>query len=80
MKFNKTRIIPGFYKRPRLGTMWRLSNDAKKGYNFSYDGLNRLTAADYGTYNGSWVTTSAYDLGSVTYDNNGNITTLKWQL
>ncbi|HBL78306.1 MAG: hypothetical protein A2W90_16380 [Bacteroidetes bacterium GWF2_42_66] len=58
------------------GAMWRLSTDSKKGYNYSYDGLNRLTAGDYGTYNGSWATTTAYDLGSVAYDYNGNITSL----
>jgi len=58
------------------GAMWRLSTDSKKGYNYSYDGLNRLTAGDYGTYSGSWATTTAYDLGSVAYDYNGNITSL----
>ncbi len=28
-------------------TSWTLKNDIQRGYNFSYDGLNRITAADY---------------------------------
>jgi hypothetical protein len=58
------------------GAMWRLSGNSKKGYGFTYDGLNRLTIADYGTYSGSWANTSAYDLSPVVYDKNGNITSL----
>ncbi len=38
-------------------------------YRFSYDGLNRLTAADNPTGSG-------YDLSNITYDHNGNITGL----
>ena len=55
------------------GMMWRRTNDAKKGYNFSYDGLNRLMAGDYGTYSGSWATSNANDLTIASYDANGNI-------
>ncbi len=62
------------------GELWRLYNDGSnlyKGYNFTYDGLNRLTQADYGTYSSStWTNTSAYDLSSVGYDENGNISSL----
>ena len=37
--------------------------------------MNRLTQGDYGTYSGStWTNTANYDLPSVTYDANGNIT------
>ncbi len=55
------------------GMMWRRTNNTKKGYNFSYDGLNRLTAADYGTYNGNWAASNANDMGITSYDMNGNI-------
>ncbi|HBL77418.1 MAG: hypothetical protein A2W90_21385 [Bacteroidetes bacterium GWF2_42_66] len=55
------------------GIQWRLYDNTKKGYNFSYDGLNRLTAADYGTYSGNWATSNAYDMGISSYDLNGNI-------
>jgi hypothetical protein len=58
------------------GAMWRLSGNSKKGYGFTYNGLNRLTIADYGTYSGSWVNNSAYDLNPVVYDKNGNISRL----
>ncbi len=55
------------------GMMWRRTDNTKKGYNFSYDGLNRLTAADYGTYNGNWAAGNANDMGITSYDMNGNI-------
>ncbi len=55
------------------GMMWRRTDNTKKGYNFSYDGLNRLTAADYGTYNGNWAASNANDMGITSYDMNGNI-------
>ncbi len=61
------------------GIKWRQYNSGSnlyKGYNFTYDGLNRLTQGDYGTYSGSWTNSSAYDLTSAAYDANGNITGL----
>ena len=62
------------------GMMWRLYNGGTnqyKGYNFTYDGLNRLTQSDYGTCSGStWTNVNNYDLTSVGYDANGNITSL----
>ncbi len=61
------------------GIKWRNWNNGtltRKGYNFIYDGLNRLTQGDYGTYSGSWGNTNTYDLSGVTYDRNGNISTM----
>ena len=61
------------------GIKWRLYNNGSnqyKGYKFTYDGLNRLRQGDYGTYTSSWSNVSNYDLSSVVYDANGNITTL----
>ena len=62
------------------GIKWRQYNGGSnlyKGYNFTYDGLNRLTNGDYGTLSGStWSNPAAYDLNSVSYDANGNITAL----
>jgi len=62
------------------GIKWRLYNSGSnqyKGYNFTYDGLNRLTQSDYGTYSGStWTNVNNYDLSSVGYDANGNIASL----
>lgn len=62
------------------GIKWRLYNNGSnqyKGYNFTYDGLNRLTQGDYGTSSGStWTNVTNYDLSSVSYDANGNITSL----
>ncbi|MDD3894949.1 MAG: RHS repeat-associated core domain-containing protein, partial [Syntrophomonadaceae bacterium] len=56
------------------GMMWRRTNDSTKGYNFSYDGLNRLTASDYGTYSiSAWSQSNANDFSITTYDANGNI-------
>lgn len=49
-----------------------------KGYGFTYDDLNRLTAADYGVYNGSWSNPSGslFDVNITNYDKNGNIVNL----
>ncbi|MGV8096319.1 MAG: DUF6443 domain-containing protein [Mangrovibacterium sp.] len=56
------------------GMMWRRTDNTMKGYNFSYDGLNRLTSADFGTYSsGSWVASNANDFSISSYDPNGNI-------
>jgi len=39
--------------------------------------MSWLTGADYSPYNGSWQTTSAYDVGSISYDPNGNLLALQ---
>jgi RHS repeat-associated protein len=43
------------------------------GYSFSYDKANRLTSGDFGYYSGSWHTTSAYDINSLDYYDDGEI-------
>jgi RHS repeat-associated protein len=62
------------------GMKWRLYNNGTnqyKGYNFTYDGLNRVTKGDYGTVSGTtWSNPAGYDLNSVSYDANGNIIAL----
>ncbi len=64
------------------GIKWRKYNTGSssneyRAYNFTYDGLNRLTKADYGTYSGSsWTNLPDYDLVNVSYDSNGNISNL----
>ena len=48
----------------------------KAGYGFTYDGLQRLTAAKYGEYvTSSWTNLDRYN-ETPAYDLNGNITTL----
>ena len=59
------------------GMKWRLYNNGTnqyKGYKFTYDGLNRLRQGDYGNYTSSWANVNNFDLSSVQYDANGNIT------
>nr|WP_320022248.1 DUF6443 domain-containing protein [uncultured Draconibacterium sp.] len=59
------------------GQFWRKADGTKKGYNYTYDGLNRLKNADYGTYSGSWSNTPGrYDMSITLYDKNGNIRNL----
>ena len=59
------------------------SNQPKlqRGYRFTYDGLGRLTAANYAARPVPWTGWSqevgAYDEKSITYDANGNITFLE---
>ena len=56
---------------------------AQKRYRYvfattSYDALNRLKSADHSPWNGSsWTSTLAYDLTTIGYDLNGNLTGLR---
>ncbi|WP_299125882.1 DUF6443 domain-containing protein [uncultured Tenacibaculum sp.] len=52
-------------------TSWNTLNTdtSSKTYTYSYDALNRIT-------NATGATTSNYDIGSISYDKNGNILTL----
>lgn len=44
-------------------------------YTHTYDNRNQLTQANYNYWNGSgWSNSSAFDLGSVSYDKDGNMT------
>ena len=67
------------------GTKWRTQGDGdQRAYGFTYDPSNRLKKADF-TQNSStgWNTSSGinYNLESINYDLNGNITQLKqWGL
>jgi len=60
---------------------WSSANDAvEKGYTFTYDDLNRLTSATFNYKNTNWQQTTGYGLYSmpiISYDKNGNITSLK---
>ncbi|TKG87726.1 hypothetical protein EYV94_28015, partial [Puteibacter caeruleilacunae] len=60
------------------GIRWRNNDTKRAGYAFRYDGLNRLTKADYGrTYSsGNLSNYSYYDVSPITYDKNGNIQSL----
>ncbi len=60
------------------GMRWRNDNTTRSAYAYRYDGLNRLTKGDYGSIatTGNVTNTSNYDLYSVGYDANGNITGL----
>ena len=58
-----------------IGAMnWQLQNDTPRGYNFFYDDLSRITAADY--QNNDPTIDKNYST-SYTYDKMGNIKTLK---
>jgi RHS repeat-associated protein len=51
-------------------TIWKTANDnTSRYYNYSYDDLNRITRASY--Y--SWNQYSRFNLGSISYDKNGNL-------
>src|ERR1041385_1662948 len=61
---------------------WRvnmgLGDTTMRGYNFSYDPMNRLTQANHKTYNAStWHNAPTFMEGNLSYDLNGNITALK---
>jgi RHS repeat-associated protein len=57
------------------------SNQAKGtikdvAYNYTYDQLNRLTAANYAVNNGGWALSTAFGEAGYNYDMNGNIRNL----
>lgn len=59
------------------GIRWRNNNSTRAAYAFKYDGLNRLTKADYGsgTSGGTITDYDKYEV-DVSYDANGNISAL----
>ena len=53
---------------------WKAGNETLRGYHFTYDGLSRITKADY-LLNGSL--NDSYKIPSISYDKHGNITALQ---
>ncbi|GAA3943761.1 hypothetical protein GCM10022406_27980 [Hymenobacter algoricola] len=53
--------------------------ERERSYRFSYDGLGRLTDAQFAAKNGTWSTTEvgAFDERNITYDANGNLRTVR---
>jgi RHS repeat-associated protein len=65
------------------GTVWKSAgSNVNRKYDFSYDPVNRLTAASFNQYNGSSFDQSAgigFSVSNLTYDANGNIRTMTQQ-
>jgi RHS repeat-associated protein len=78
-----TAIGPGNvpqYNGSISGIKWT-SNQAKGtikdvAYTYTYDPMNRLTAATYAVNNGSWALSTAFGEAGYNYDMNGNIRNL----
>ena len=69
------------------GMMWRTSgDDYLRKYDFTYDGANRVTGADFNQFNSnvfSKVAQIDFSVRGITYDANGNIITMNqsgWKL
>ena len=84
INYNQTDANTGatpLYNGNIAQTLWKTENSDTKirGYDFSYDDLNRLVAANglRGSSFGALVPYNHQDLGEVTYDLNGNIMTLE---
>ncbi len=86
-------IVPGTtYTNPQYngnisGSTWRAAGDGeKRKYDFSYDNVNRLTAADFNQYTINKFDKEAgidYSVSNLTFDANGNILTMAqkgWKL
>ena len=56
--------------------VWTSKNKTKRGYAFTYDGLNRLTLGDFKGYNTAWVDSTAFEEKTLLYDLNGNLNRL----
>ncbi len=62
------------------GTVWKSKGDGQvRKYDFSYDAVNRLTAADFNQYTGGFNKQAGIDfsVSDLSYDANGNILTQK---
>ena len=71
-----TSYLTPAYNGNIAGTVWKSAGDGVgRKYDFSYDNVNRLTAAAYlDNKNGSWNTTSMdFSVSNLNYDANGNI-------
>jgi RHS repeat-associated protein len=69
------------------GTIWKSKCDnEKRKYDFTYDNVNRLTAADFNQYTSSAFNKTAgldFSVSGLSYDANGNILTMNqksWKL
>ena len=66
----------GLYNGNISQTFWKSSsNNTLRSYDYSYDGINQLTDAIF--YKGTGIYAKNYYNENITYDNNGNITTLQ---
>jgi RHS repeat-associated protein len=87
LAYDKTGIVPtggssiGNYNAAQYngninGTVWKSTGDDElRKYDFSYDPVNRLTAASFNQYTGSFNKTAGIDfsVSGLAYDANGNI-------
>ncbi len=81
-----TSVAPGnTYSTPEYngnieGTVWKTAGSGvNRKYDFTYDPVNRLTAANFSQYNGSGFDKSAgidFSVSNLGYDANGNILTM----
>ena len=67
---------PSQYNGNISAMVWTNSNKPKRGYAFTYDGLNRLTYGDFKGYNAAWVDSTNFEEKSLSYDLNGNLNRL----
>lgn len=62
------------------GMVWKSANDIRlRKYDYTYDAVNRLTAANFTQYTGSSFNATAgmnFSVSNLTYDLNGNILTM----
>jgi len=61
------------------GMVWKSTGDDEiRKYDFTYDAVNRLTAADFNQYSNGFNKNAAidYSVSGLSYDENGNINTL----
>jgi RHS repeat-associated protein len=74
-----TGFVSKLYNGNIAGITWWGADHKPRAYGYSYDGLNRLTHAEFNQYdNGSWNKTGGNDFtaSNISYDLNGNIKTM----
>jgi RHS repeat-associated protein len=63
----------GLYNGNIVGMKWNIKNDKTRGYQFSYDGLNRLLQANYAEGASLNANAGSFNESISSYDKNGNI-------
>jgi hypothetical protein len=67
----------GLYNGNISGIKWGIKNEPIRGYQFTYDGLNRMLQANYAEGSSLGANTGSFSESISKYDKNGNIKELQ---
>ncbi len=68
--------VPVCYNGNISASSWQNGSGEKQAYGYTYNGLNRLISAFYGSGTGTIARTDKYSVTGISYDRNGNLLNL----